>query len=86
MTIFRYLALLAWIAVPLAAWGVYASKGLPHVIVEYTFLDNGHPYDLAVERHYLTCTFWGPYGTFHVDAEQGKCAWVRFFRQRRAGK
>lgn len=80
MTVLRYAALLLWIAAPFAAYGTYAAKGLPHVIFQYTFADNGHPYDLAVSRHYLTCTFWGPYGTFRVAAQDGRCGWVRFFK------
>ena len=80
MTALRYLSLAAWMAALLSAFGVYSVYGLPHVIFEYSFRDNGHPYDVSVTRHYLTCTFIGPYGAFAVPAEAGRCGWVRFFQ------
>ncbi|OXT01988.1 hypothetical protein B7H23_03365 [Notoacmeibacter marinus] len=85
MTI-RYLALFLWLAVPAAAYGVYAAIGLPHMIVGYTFENNGAPFDLTVKRHYVTCTFIGPYGAHTRPAEDGRCAWVRFFKSKEAAQ
>lgn len=81
MAAIRYLSLFLWAAVLAAGFDLYAVKGLPHAIVQYTFVDNGRPYDLSADRHYLTCTFYGPYGAFTVPAMNGKCAWVRFFKR-----
>ena len=80
MAALRYLSLVLWVAVPLLAYGAYSAYGLPHVIVSYSFANNGHSYDLSVSRHYLSCTFVGPYGVFTVPAEDGRCGWFRFFK------
>ncbi|MCQ0989589.1 hypothetical protein [Jiella marina] len=80
MIVLRYLSLILWVAAPAAALGIYAGWGVPHVIFQYTYRDNGHPHDLTVPRHYLTCTFVGPYGAITVAAERAKCGWVRFFK------
>ncbi|CTQ58148.1 hypothetical protein [Roseibium album] len=77
----RLLSLFLWIAVPVAGYGLYAGKGLPHIIFAYTFDDNGARYDLSVERYYRTCTFIGPNGTFTVNANSGKCGWIKFFKK-----
>ena len=76
------LRFLIWLAVPLALYGGWQLYGLPHVIWAYEFIDNGRPYDLTAKRHYLSCTFIGPYGAFTTPASGGRCGWVRLFKNR----
>ncbi len=56
-----------------------ASDALPHVLWKYTFRDNGDQYNPLAERHYLTCTYYGPHGEITVHAEFGRCAWLKRF-------
>lgn len=77
----KYLSLLLWIIGAGVLYGIYAAYGLPHVIWSYTFLDNGNQYDAFAPRHYTSCSFIGPYGVFKVDAQNGRCGWVRLFRE-----
>lgn len=76
----RLAALFLWVALPVTAYAAYSVYGLPHMIWNYTFRDNGSPYDPFAKRDYVSCTFWGPYGRFTVPAEAGHCGWVKFFR------
>lgn len=78
----KYLSLLLWLVGAGALYGVYVTKGLPHVIWSYTFQDNGDRFNPYAKRHYLSCTFLGPFGAFRVPATNGRCGWVRFFRER----
>jgi hypothetical protein len=71
-----------WLALPLALYGGWQHYGLPHVIWAYTFRENGAQFDPFAKRYYLTCTFVGPYGVFRTQAENGRCGWVRFFKQK----
>lgn len=68
-----------WMIAPLVAFGLYIVAGLPHVIWSYTFRDDGQGNDPFAARHYISCTFIGPYGAFEVAAKNGKCGWVQFF-------
>lgn len=77
----KYLSLFVWIIGAGALFGLYATKGLPHVIFGYTFLDNGDRYNAFASRYYLTCEFVGPYGVFKVSADNGRCGWVRLFKE-----
>ena len=74
-------ALFLWLAIPLAGYVTYATKGLPHFPWSYTFVDNGDANNPFADRYYLTCTFFGWYGTFTVDAEYGRCGWFYFFKE-----
>lgn len=76
----RFAAMFFWLIVPAAAFGAYALYGLPHLIFSYRFEDNGDPFNPLADRHYLDCTFVGPYGSFAVPAEAGRCGWVKFFK------
>ena len=82
--IFRNLRFLFWLAVPLGLYGGWQLYGLPHVIWACEFIDNGRPYDPFAKRHYLSCTFVGPYGVFTTRATGGRCEWVRLFKERKA--
>lgn len=73
-------SLFLWVLLPLAAYGVFITKGLPHGIVSYSFLDNGNKWDPFLERYYTSCSFYGPYGSFTVPARNGKCPWLGFFK------
>lgn len=68
----------AWIVVPLAFYSAYSYYGLPHVIWSYAWRDAGQGYSPFAHRHYLHCTYAGPYGVFTEDAHDGACGWVRF--------
>ena len=73
-------ALFLWIAIPLGLWITYTSMGTPHVALTYRFVDNGARYDPLARRYYIDCTYYGFAGTFTVDAVDGTCPWVLFFK------
>lgn len=77
----KYLSLFLWVLGAGALYYTYATKGLPHMIWSYAFWDNGDQYNPFAERHYTTCTFYGPYGMFTVDAQNGYCGWVQLFKE-----
>lgn len=70
-----------WILVPVALYGVFMAVGLPHGIWSYKFVDNGSPHDPYLERHYTSCTFWGPYGVHTISAKNGRCGLIAFFKE-----
>ena len=71
-------SLFVWTVVPMLLYGAYATHGLPHFIWSYVWRDEGQGYSPLVLRHYLSCTYVGPYGAFTEDAEGGRCGWVTF--------
>lgn len=77
----KYLALFLWIIGAGALYGLHGAYGLPHMIWSYKFWDNGDPHNPFAERHYTSCTFIGFYGSFTVDAVDGRCGWVRLFKE-----
>ena len=77
----KYLSLFLWLIGAGALYGIYVTKGLPHVIWSYTFLDNGDQHNPFAKRHYTSCTFVGPYGVFTVNAKNGRCGWVRLLKE-----
>ncbi len=66
---------LLWIVVPLVLFGIYRAWGLPHVIWSYEFYGGAAGFG---SRHYVACTFVGPYGAFTEPAENGRCDWLLF--------
>ena len=75
----RRLRFMTWVIVPATLYVAYALFGLPHFIWQYTWLDEGHGFDPLAPRHYVSCTFAGPYGQFRIDhPRDGKCAWIIF--------
>jgi len=78
---FLRLSFFYWVLVPIALYGGFIAIGLPHAIWSYEFIDNGRPHDPFLERHYTSCTFWGPYGVFTVSANNGRCRLVAFFKE-----
>ncbi len=62
-----------WLPVLAGIYGAYIAFGLPHGIWNYSFRDNGDPYNPFAERFYYSCTFVGPYGEFTVPARNGHC-------------
>lgn len=78
---FLRLSYLAWIAVPVAAYAVYALIGPPYLLWSYTWRDNGQGYDISAHRYFLRCTYAGPAGSFTVHfPSRGECSWVRFYK------
>lgn len=79
----KYLSLFIWLFVVGFAYKAYANDTppRPHMIWEYTFLDNGDQYNPYAERTYLTCTYIGPYGPITLPAEDGRCPWLRMLRK-----
>ncbi len=68
-----------WAIVPIALCLVYIAFGLPHFRWQYTWLNEGQGHDPLAQRHYLSCTFWGPYGRFTVNhPARGECDWIMF--------
>ncbi len=74
-------ALFLWLTLPIAGYAAYASEGLPHMILSYSFKNNGDPYDPFKDRYYTSCTYWGAYGFITVPAPFGRCPLVRFFKE-----
>ncbi|MEL7281860.1 MAG: hypothetical protein AAGK79_15990 [Pseudomonadota bacterium] len=75
-----------WIIAPLALFGAYQAFGLPHMIWSYTYRDDGQGADPFAYRFYYTCRYVGPYGEFERHARNGKCGWVRFFKENEGAK
>lgn len=75
-------ALFLWLVVPATVWGVVVLFGTPHAVVAYTFYDNGDPYNPRAHRTYIDCTYVGWTGARKVAAQNGKCPWVRVFKER----
>ncbi|MEL6919840.1 MAG: hypothetical protein AAFO77_02290 [Pseudomonadota bacterium] len=73
-------SLFIWVIGAIALFGLFMKAGLPHVIFGYTFLENGDRYNPFAPRYYTSCEFVGPYGGFKRPAQNGKCPWVRMFR------
>lgn len=76
----RMATLFLWVVVPAAAYVGFALYGQPYVIWSYSFEHNGDPFNPLTERHYLSCTFIGPFGNFTVPADAGRCGWIKFFQ------
>lgn len=88
MRTIKYLSLFVWVLPASCVYQASASEPVnaptigaarPHVVSSYTFRDNGDPNNPRVPRHYLICTYLGPFGEFRVPAEFGECPWVRMF-------
>lgn len=80
MTGLRIASLFVWIVGAVGLLGVHAAHGIPHVIYNYSFLDNGDPHNPFAPRTYVTCEFVGPFGVFRRKAVNGECAWFRMFK------
>lgn len=78
---FFKLSYLVWVVVPAALWFTYQVAGLPHAIWSYSWIDEGQGYDPFAHRTYTRCSFVGPYGQFDLPAQNGRCGWVRFFKE-----
>ena len=77
----KYLSLFVWIGGAAAVYGLYLSYGTPHIIWSYTFQDNGDPFNPYAGRFYTSCSFYGSTGLHKVPAQNGRCGWVRFFKE-----
>ncbi len=75
----------AWVIAPVCLVLGYLILGLPHVIWSYAWRDQGQGYDPHAFRYYTRCTFIGPYGAFTTYPTNGKCGWVRFFKESDGG-
>ncbi len=76
----RYLPLFLWLLGPLSVWAVIMLFGSPHIVLSYRFHDNGRPHDPLAPRVYVSCDYLGWHGWRRVEAKNGQCPWVRFFR------
>lgn len=70
----------AWLIVPLGLWLTYDAFGLPHGLWSYSWIDQGQGMDAFAERYYTRCNYVGPFGEFPGAAENGRCAYVKFFK------
>lgn len=73
------LVVMVCLIAPFAVWLAVTPWPMPHVVYAYTFRDNGDRYNPLAHRDYLTCTYWGKWGSRTVRARHGKCPWIRFF-------
>lgn len=48
--------------------------GLPHLAWQYRYAVQARAGE--VERHYLWCTYAGPYGAWRQEAVDGWCPWI----------
>lgn len=46
----KYIALFAWLLVPLVLCGSMTLWGTPHLVVSYSYLDNGDRYNPGAKR------------------------------------
>lgn len=70
-----------WIIVPLVLWLAFQTFGLPHMIWEYSWIDQGQGMNPYAERIYTRCSFIGPFGLFDQNPINGRCGLVRFFKE-----
>ncbi len=73
-------AMFLWIAVPFLVIAAHNSFGSPHMLLTYTFDDNGDRHNLAVPRYYRSCTYYGwSWHEMTVPAQSGRCRLIRLF-------
>lgn len=77
----NWIACFAWVLVPLTFWICMSVFGTPHVIGTYQYVGHGRGYIPFAERFQTSCTYYGWTGPRTVRALDGRCAWVRFFRE-----
>lgn len=69
---------LVFVPAALAIYLLVSWLGWPHPIWAYEYqAADSHP---MTKRHYLTCKFVGPYGTWTEPARAGRCDWLRWRR------
>lgn len=69
----------AWIAMPLAIYGLYLTLGWPHLLWSYTWTPRGPDSHAEFsQRYYTRCTYVGPYGPIIIRPADGSCGLVRF--------
>jgi len=73
-----------WIIVPVIFYAAYLAFGLPHMIWNYEWRDDGQGYDPFASRRYTRCTYLGPYGEFTIYPKNSKCELLRFFKWQEA--
>lgn len=76
----KIVLLFGWLLLPVGLWAGITFYGTPHIVGSYTFYDNGDRYNPLAPRTYISCTYHGWTGTQRVEALNGNCPWVRFFR------
>ena len=76
----RIAAMLLWLIVPVAGYAAHQTWGSPHMLYAYQMLDNGDRYNLAVPRHYTSCSYIGwRWHQVTVPARAGRCPFIRAF-------
>jgi hypothetical protein len=77
---FFRLSYFIWLIVPAVLFVAWLTIGLPHVLWSYRYVGDGNfiPFD---ERHFTSCTFVGPYGVNTAPARDGRCGYIRFFKE-----
>ena len=75
MRILRYFM---WIIIPVTVYLAYLILGLPHFIWSYSWADEGQGYNPWANRTYTRCTFIGPYGSYTIIPNNGRCDWIIF--------
>lgn len=80
MRILKYLSLFAWLLIPLGIWQGAQTFGTPHLVVSYSFYNNGAVHNPHAHRRYIDCTYWGWTGLHRVPARHARCPWVRLLR------
>ena len=68
---FLRLGYFVWVLALAAGVLAYLAWGLPHAIWSYSYY-GGERGDFA-SRHYVRCTFVGPYGVFTLGPSTGRC-------------
>lgn len=71
----------AWIPVLGAFYLAFVTWGLPHMVFNYTYRDDGRGYaPFAPGRRYTSCTYIGYYGHFRYQTTNGTCPWFKFYK------
>ncbi|MEM7069445.1 MAG: hypothetical protein AAF478_11235 [Pseudomonadota bacterium] len=74
-----------WVIVPFLLFVAFKVWGLPHLVFDYTYYDDGQGYrPFAPGRWYTNCTYVGFYGSFEYRPTSGKCPWFRFYHKKGA--
>ncbi len=75
-----------WIIVPAILFGIYQLYGLPHMLLTYSWQDNGLGYSGPISaRQFTRCSYVGPSGWKTIYPANGSCGLIRFFKTSGSG-
>lgn len=68
-----------WVIVPVTLYALFLIVGAPHMLISYSWRDDGQGFDPLAYRYYIRCTYHGPYGPITIHwPPRGECNWFLF--------